>query len=89
MIRSLAKETPFWTAFGAWFTFSPVLVRHKSSSSRQWEQFGDLKECCMFVFLANRRPETLSWTVPDDLEVMCRGNDAFETIMLRNMYHEE
>lgn len=25
-IRSLAKETPFWSAFGLWFTFRPVLA---------------------------------------------------------------
>lgn len=26
-IRSLSKETPFWSAFGLWFTFEPVLAR--------------------------------------------------------------
>ena len=25
--RSLSKETPFWSTFGLWFSFSPVLVR--------------------------------------------------------------
>lgn len=28
-IRSLAKETTFWSAFGLWFTFRPVLVRER------------------------------------------------------------
>lgn len=26
-IRSLSKETPFWSAFGLWFAFEPVLAR--------------------------------------------------------------
>lgn len=26
-IRSLSKETPFWSAFGLWFSFEPVLTR--------------------------------------------------------------
>lgn len=54
-----------------------------------WEQFGDIEESTMFIFVATRKPETLLWTVPDDLELLRRGNDAFETILLRNMYHEE
>jgi len=28
-IRSLLKETPFWSAFGLWFSFVPVLRRRK------------------------------------------------------------
>lgn len=89
MIRSLPKETPFWTAFGAWFNFSQVLVRQKSSPSLCWEQFGDLDESTLFVFVATRKQETLSWEVPNDLELMRKGNDAFETLLLRNMFHGE
>ncbi|KAG9314823.1 hypothetical protein JVU11DRAFT_3916 [Chiua virens] len=28
-IRSLSKETPFWTAFGLWFSFQPVVARYR------------------------------------------------------------
>ncbi|CAL1717094.1 unnamed protein product [Somion occarium] len=30
-VRSLSKETPFWSAFGLWFSFEPVLVKQKPS----------------------------------------------------------
>jgi hypothetical protein len=35
-IRSLT----FWSAFGLWFTFAPVLVRARSGGSSRWERFG-------------------------------------------------
>ncbi|KAF8519544.1 hypothetical protein JB92DRAFT_2898080 [Gautieria morchelliformis] len=89
MIRNLPKETPFWNAFGTWFNFSPVLVRRKSSAKLDWERFGDLEESTMFIYVATRKPETLSWSVPDDLELMKHGSDAFETLLLRNMFHGE
>ena len=31
-IRSLQKESPFWSAFGLWFSYEPVLYRHRQSS---------------------------------------------------------
>ncbi|CAL1717095.1 unnamed protein product [Somion occarium] len=31
LVRSLSKETPFWSAFGLWFSFEPVLVKQKPS----------------------------------------------------------
>ncbi|KAF5339260.1 hypothetical protein D9758_013335 [Tetrapyrgos nigripes] len=34
-IRSLSKETPFWSAFGVWFTFEPVLVREGSITAEE------------------------------------------------------
>ncbi|THU75270.1 hypothetical protein K435DRAFT_881209, partial [Dendrothele bispora CBS 962.96] len=33
-IRSLSKETPFWSAFGLWFSFEPVLVRPTSRTAQ-------------------------------------------------------
>ncbi len=30
-VRSLAKEAPFWSAFGLWFSFEPVLERRLRS----------------------------------------------------------
>ncbi|THU84188.1 hypothetical protein K435DRAFT_971296 [Dendrothele bispora CBS 962.96] len=34
-IRSLSKETPFWSAFGLWFSFEPVLVRPSPNRAAQ------------------------------------------------------
>lgn len=34
-VRSLSKETPFWSAFGLWFHFEPVLYSAKSSTLRE------------------------------------------------------
>jgi hypothetical protein len=31
-IRSLAKESPFWSAFGLWFEYEPVLLRQRPVS---------------------------------------------------------
>ena len=55
-IRSLLKETPFWIAFGLWFSFQPVLARrrvrpfersilnappgNKPDASEPWRQLG-------------------------------------------------
>jgi hypothetical protein len=89
MIRSLPNESSFWSAFGVWFNFSKVLVRQRSSSSLHCEQFGDLDESTLFIFVATRKQETLSWTVPNDLELMRRGNDAFETLLLMHMFDGE
>ncbi|TBU45693.1 putative methyltransferase-domain-containing protein [Dichomitus squalens] len=84
-IRSLAKETPFWTAFGLWFVFAPVLVRRKrcigadppSDLPAEWAKFspGDGNDET-FVLVATRRPESLSWTVPDEDAALMRGVGA-------------
>lgn len=56
-IRSLSKETPFWTAFGLWFSFHPVLVCRRvrtlesksgpleveSDNAGSWRQIGALR----------------------------------------------
>lgn len=46
-VRSLAKEQPFWQAFGAWFDLSPVQARRSTlptrdaaSKDRPWHRFG-------------------------------------------------
>jgi len=87
MIRSLEKESPFWSAFGAWFNFSPVLVRHGSDKSTPWERFGSHGDGRMFIFVATRRPETLALIIPDDDRVLrMRGDDGtFDTMLLMNL----
>lgn len=61
------------------------MVRQRSSPLKHWERFGDLEEDTMFIFVATRKHETLSWTVPNELELMRRGNDAFETLLLSSI----
>ena len=95
MIRSLPKETPFWTAFGLWFSFQSVLARR--DASEPWRQFGaDEDTDRTFVFVAHRRPESIAWHVPEtDKELMegvgardtttKKGDDTFETILFMAM----
>ncbi|KAF8589434.1 hypothetical protein K439DRAFT_1332591 [Ramaria rubella] len=85
MVRSIPKEMPFWNTFSAWFNFTPVLVRN-ISSSMPWERFGDQGENTLFIFIATRKLESFDWTLPDDVEVMRREDDTFETILLMSMY---
>ncbi|KAG8213461.1 putative methyltransferase-domain-containing protein [Butyriboletus roseoflavus] len=110
-IRSLPKETPFWTAFGLWFSFQPVLARrrvrpvvsknvppgNKLDASEPWRRFGaDEDAGRTFVFVAHRRPESITWHVPkSDKELMegvgargtttKKGDDTFETILFMAM----
>jgi hypothetical protein len=95
-IRSLSKETAFWSAFGLWFTFAPVLVRVRSEKESTWERFDAGGDGEVFVFVARRRYESFSWTVPeDDAELLegvgARGSqerksdDGFELFLLMNV----
>ena len=92
-IRSLAKETAFWSAFGLWFTFTPVLTSPSASTSPDlsWKRFGASADA--FILIAHRRPESMRWPVPeDDAELLggvgARGgsgrksDDAFEAMLL-------
>ena len=93
-IRSLSKETPFWSAFGLWFTFTPVLVRARSKDDdSRWERFDSGGDGEIFLFVARRRAESFSWTVPEDdvplLEGVGawgtderKGDDQFEVLLL-------
>ena len=99
-IRSLSKETPFWSAFGLWFIFTPVLVRTRSEdNSSRWERFdsGGDGEVCLFV--ARRRSESFSWTVPEDDVALLegvgargteerKGDDRFEVLLLMRVDDE-
>jgi hypothetical protein len=89
MIRSLLKEAPFWSAFGTWFNFLPVLVRDKSALAAHWERFGSRGDGTIFIFVATRKPESLAQTVPNDVELMGGSDDTFETMLLMNMSGED
>ncbi|KZT67459.1 hypothetical protein DAEQUDRAFT_751715 [Daedalea quercina L-15889] len=81
-IRSLAKETPFWAAFGLWFAFSPVLARQKARTAdtpdgHGWERFVSAPgQEETFVFVARRRPESRAWDVPESDEDLLGGVGA-------------
>jgi protein N-lysine methyltransferase METTL21D len=120
-IRSLAKETPFWQAFGLWFKFYPVLVKrphifalssvpdqpHQVEESggegdhndkeqeEEWHtSFTPVDQT--FVFIANRRPESHAWRIPEDDSELLKGygaqgtetakvDDSFEALLLANL----
>ncbi|OSC96893.1 hypothetical protein PYCCODRAFT_1399711 [Trametes coccinea BRFM310] len=88
-MRSLAKETPFWSAFGLWFKFEPVLARRRSRTvsendpvenqeEQTWTRFspGDASDE-MFVLVARRRPESLKWSVPEEDSALLAGVGAY------------
>ncbi|KAG5636657.1 hypothetical protein H0H81_007276 [Sphagnurus paluster] len=94
-IRSLSKETPFWAAFGLWFTFEPVLA-HESSVKPHWQRFGSSSGDVAFIFIAHRRPESLTWHVPEsDTDLLvgrgamgnnsAKADDTFETLLLMTL----
>ncbi|KAI0326410.1 hypothetical protein GY45DRAFT_1328936 [Cubamyces sp. BRFM 1775] len=105
-MRSLPKETPFWNAFGLWFEFVPVLARRRRTNKETtveggevapWLRFspGDVSDET-FVFVAQRRPESLKWTVPEDDSALLSGigayfsespksDDQFEQLLLMGM----
>ncbi|OCH88578.1 hypothetical protein OBBRIDRAFT_820134 [Obba rivulosa] len=98
-IRSLPKEAPFWSAFGLWFEFEPVFARPKSRSDADgpWSRFIPVpEEDEMFVFVATRRPESLTWALPEHDQDLLAGvgawgtptgkaDDKFEALLLLNI----
>ncbi|TFK93684.1 hypothetical protein K466DRAFT_478202 [Polyporus arcularius HHB13444] len=89
-VRSLAKETPFWNAFGLWFEFAPVLVRRRKPPGdaladtpvreESWERFapGDVADE-MFVLVATRRMESRKWRIPKEDAALLSGEGAYDT----------
>ncbi|KAF9267940.1 hypothetical protein L218DRAFT_654010 [Marasmius fiardii PR-910] len=80
-VRSLSKETPFWSAFGLWFTFEPVLEQRVSvdGTKSRWRRFGSGSEGPIFVFTAQRRSDSFGWTVPQNDHELIAGVGAFGT----------
>ena len=81
----------FWSAFGLWFTFAPVLMRTRSGG--KWERLGAGGDGEVFIFTARRRPESFAWSAPEDDAALLEGvgahgteerksDDAFELILL-------
>lgn len=100
-MRSLPKETPFWNAFGLWFSFVPVLVRRRVPPTTSedavldgpWRRFGGEEA---FVFVARRRPESVGWTVPESDGALLGGagaqgsdsyksDDTFELLLMMGL----
>ncbi|KAI0775104.1 hypothetical protein BD413DRAFT_603104 [Trametes elegans] len=90
-IRSLSKETPFWSAFGLWFEFVPVLARRRRSAKRNsssppsgeakgepWSRFSPGGESSdeTFVLVAERRLESLDWIIPEADTLLLSGVGA-------------
>ncbi|GLB40288.1 putative lysine methyltransferase [Lyophyllum shimeji] len=99
-LRSLSKEAPFWSAFGLWFTFKPVLVKDTSSGDGTWQRFGASSDDPMFIFIANRRPESYAWKIPthnSDLlagrgavaDDSAKADDTFETLLFMTLEGSE
>ncbi|KAI6108155.1 hypothetical protein F5141DRAFT_1189125 [Pisolithus sp. B1] len=102
--RSLQKEAPFWAAFGLWFTFHPVLCRHRlvvddhglkeDVQAESWIPFGDTDPD------TPDRTFSLSWEIPQSDQDLIDGvgargtsfrkaDDTFETLLLMVMEHIE
>ncbi|KAF7336761.1 Tumor-related protein [Mycena venus] len=83
-VRSLAKETPFWSAFGLWFEFAPVLAKKTDpSDDPTWRRFGVSLEDPTFVFVARRRKESFGWQLPPSNEDLMQGVMAQGTLFAK------
>jgi Lysine methyltransferase len=103
-IRSLAKEAAFFSAFGLWFAFEPVIARPnpKKGEALQspWSRFGTSLDGQDFIFVARRRPESMTWGLPDDDQKLLDGvgawgtdsrksDDTFEMLLLMGLDDED
>ncbi|KAH6909164.1 putative methyltransferase-domain-containing protein [Coprinopsis sp. MPI-PUGE-AT-0042] len=97
MIRSLVKETAFWSAFGLWFSFTPVLVKKRGSDEGDWGPLNSaLGDDPFYIFHAERHPESFAWRIPSsDQELLDgvgangslsrKGDTTFESLLLFSM----
>lgn len=85
------KETSFWSSFGLWFAFVPVIARDKSGDG-EWTRFGSDSDDTTFIFVAHRRPESFDWKIPLlDEQLLAgmgahgtdspKGDDTFEALL--------
>lgn len=97
-IRSLPKETPFWSAFGLWFEYAPVLALRVGLEAGAWCRFPITLdgEDESYVFVARRRSESRTWTIPENDRDLLAGvgawgtsegkvDDSFETMLLMSL----
>ncbi|KAK0469606.1 putative methyltransferase-domain-containing protein [Desarmillaria tabescens] len=98
-IRSLEKEAPFWSAFGLYFSFQPVLSRRilpDSEQDQSWQRLGSSFEDTTFIFVAQRRHDSLAWQIPtNDRDLLAgvgalgtntpKGDEYFESLLLMTM----
>ncbi len=86
---------PFWSAFGLWFEFSPVLARRRQGSWCRFSPSGC--DDVVFIFIARRRPESFQWEIPtNDSDLLAgwqtgtrKGDDTFESLLLMAMDDED
>jgi len=92
-VRSLVKEAPFWSAFGLWFDFTPILVKTNDQGVEEWRRFGEDMDDILFAFVARRRSESFGWQVPADNRALLaglgawnndkeKGDESFESLLL-------
>ncbi|TRM67601.1 putative methyltransferase-domain-containing protein [Schizophyllum amplum] len=94
-VRSLVKESPFWSAFGLWFNFAPVIVK---DALGRWRRVGASEDSgdTMFLFVAERKAGSLGWAIPDsDVDLLngvgaegterAKGDSTFESLLLMDI----
>lgn len=89
-VRSLAKETAFWEAFGVYFEFAAVDVRCRDaakSGCRLADNSAD-DDDRIFVFLAKRRKGTSFAALGHDVANIIQASNSkrdttFEEILMR------
>lgn len=95
-VRSLVKEAPFWSAFGLWFDFTPILVKMKDQGTEDWRRFDEDTGDILLAFVARRRTESFKWQVPADNRALLaglgawdndkeKGDDSFESLLLMSL----
>lgn len=82
-VRSLTKESPFWSALGLWFEFYPVNYLQPpkpedddDDCDPDWHRLGSGQEDDVFVFIAHRRPQSHLWEVPHSDSDLLQGVGA-------------
>ncbi|TFK40189.1 putative methyltransferase-domain-containing protein [Crucibulum laeve] len=94
-LRSPTKEIPFWSAFGLWFSFEPVIFNDKQTKSG-WQRFGASLDDVIFIFVAHRRADSFEWNIPTNDHDLLSGvgargtasrkeDDTFESLLLMSL----
>jgi hypothetical protein len=100
-IRSLPKESPFWSAFGLWFDWEPVLYREKNANlapgvanNPLWTRYHSPSST--YLFIAHRKSASLLWSMPDSDSDLLEGvgglgddfkkaDEGFEVMLLMDL----